>query len=135
MRTSVFVPVLTCAYASRFSSKNLRSLSAAVRLEPCPSAVVDVELRGGSPPRTSSVFETQSAPPRERLASVPRSMRSSLVSTPMVRSRFGSTSFATRTPSEVAMSALAGLTATMTTFGGAMKALAISSMSRTMDTG
>ena len=33
------------------------------------------------------------------------------------------------------MSALAGLTATMTTFGGAMKAFAISSMSRTMDTG
>ena len=38
------------------------------------------------------------------------------------RSKFGSTSRAMRTPSDVAMSAFAGDTATMTTFAGAMNA-------------
>ena len=62
-------------------------------------------------------------------------MRSSFVSTPSVRSEFGSTSFATRTPSLVAMSALAADTATMTTFLLTMNFLAIFSMSATVDAG
>ena len=47
----------------------------------------------------------------------------------------GSTSFAMRIPSDVAMSALAGDTATTTTFGGVTNFLTMDSMSRTMDAG
>ena len=53
-------------------------------------------------------------------ASVPRSMMSSFVRTPTVRSPAGSTSRASRRASLVAMSALAGVTARMMAFFPAM---------------
>mmetsp|Transcript_7687 Transcript_7687/g.19860 ORF Transcript_7687/g.19860 Transcript_7687/m.19860 type:complete len:201 (+) Transcript_7687:1074-1676(+) len=53
---------------------------------------------------------------RMRCASVPRSMMSSFVSTPIVLSPAGSTSFASLSASLVAASALAGVTASMIAF-------------------
>mmetsp|Transcript_4795 Transcript_4795/g.30409 ORF Transcript_4795/g.30409 Transcript_4795/m.30409 type:complete len:225 (-) Transcript_4795:253-927(-) len=65
-------------------------------------------------------------------ALVPRSMMSSLVSTPMVRSPSGSTVLAMRMASEVAMSALAGDTASMMTLSPFTKSITMLSMSWTM---
>mmetsp|Transcript_4024 Transcript_4024/g.10289 ORF Transcript_4024/g.10289 Transcript_4024/m.10289 type:complete len:207 (+) Transcript_4024:1089-1709(+) len=72
-------------------------------------------------------------PSRTSRACVPRSMMSSLVRTPMVRSPAGSTSRAIRMASDVAMSAFAGVTAKMMAFSPFTYARAISSMSFTMD--
>mmetsp|Transcript_8575 Transcript_8575/g.34912 ORF Transcript_8575/g.34912 Transcript_8575/m.34912 type:complete len:367 (-) Transcript_8575:210-1310(-) len=74
-------------------------------------------------------------PSRMARASVPSSMRSSLVSTPNVRSPLGSTSLAMRSPSLLAKSALAGETVNMTQLGRATYFLTIWSISRTIDSG
>mmetsp|Transcript_13116 Transcript_13116/g.40957 ORF Transcript_13116/g.40957 Transcript_13116/m.40957 type:complete len:401 (-) Transcript_13116:67-1269(-) len=74
-------------------------------------------------------------PSRMARESVPSSIRSSLVSTPKVRSPLGSTSFAIRRPSLLARSALAGETVNMTQLGRATYLRTICSISRTVDSG
>mmetsp|Transcript_5727 Transcript_5727/g.16370 ORF Transcript_5727/g.16370 Transcript_5727/m.16370 type:complete len:200 (+) Transcript_5727:1420-2019(+) len=84
---------------------------------------------------THPFFSRTARPSSTSRASVPRSMMSSFVSTPMVRSPAGSTSRARCSASEVARSALAGVTARIMAFSPLMYVRAMFSKSCTMDFG
>ena len=122
---------VSVAYTSLCASNHARSFARAVDMS-TPEAMSDCErfTTAHHPNPRCTAF-----PLKTSVASVPLSIRSSFVSTPSVRVELGSTSFATRTPSLVAMSALAADTATMTTFLLTMNFLAIVSMSKTVDAG
>ena len=82
-------------------------------------------------PRLSGI----TLPWRTSRASVPSSMRSSLVMTPIVRSPCGSTLRASWIASDVAMSAVAGETARMIAFGLRMYCITIRWSCASMSTG
>lgn len=86
-------------------------------------------------PRALPASPPPPTPGGPHLQSVPLSMMSILVSTPMVRSPMGSTSLASRSASDVARSAFAGVTARMMALSPLMYCLHISSRSCTMDAG
>mmetsp|Transcript_1591 Transcript_1591/g.5481 ORF Transcript_1591/g.5481 Transcript_1591/m.5481 type:complete len:205 (-) Transcript_1591:668-1282(-) len=109
--TSAPVPVLNPAY-SGLDAKNFCSAPCAASM-PTPSRMSACDRFTHA---THPCFSLYAFPSSTARASVPLSMMSTLVSTPSVRLPSGSTSRARRTASLVAMSALAGLTASMKTF-------------------
>mmetsp|Transcript_3250 Transcript_3250/g.13237 ORF Transcript_3250/g.13237 Transcript_3250/m.13237 type:complete len:209 (-) Transcript_3250:801-1427(-) len=125
------VPQLTIEYLSRFASKNARSLARAADMSTSALMSNCDRLTTAHHPSLSRTARPASTSD----ASVPRSIRSSFVSTPTVRTKPGSTSLATRMPSDVAMSAFAGDTATTMTSGGVTNFFTMASMSRTTDAG